>query len=63
MTWERFDCSLERNTVTINSANTLGLTIELGSCDNGRSLNLTGKVKIILNGKQFYKGAAQTVSL
>jgi hypothetical protein len=63
MTWERFECRVDGDTVTITSHNTPGLTVDLGTSRDGRSLGLSGPVKVIFNGKPAYSGPATTINL
>jgi pimeloyl-ACP methyl ester carboxylesterase len=55
----RFTCKIEGNTVTINSANTESLRVDLGE----GGLGLKGKVKVIWNGKTAHEDDAKSIFL
>lgn len=54
-----FICAVDGSTVRIDSANTGGLSVDLG--DQG--LGLHGDVKVIWNGKEAYSGPAKRIDL
>lgn len=54
-----FKCSIEGNTVRLDTKGTPAVRLELGE----GGLGLQGEVTVVLNGKQAYKGPAETVDL
>ena len=54
-----FTCMVNESTVTIDSANTTGLTVDLGA----DGLGLTGTVTVVWNGTNAYTGPAETIDL